>query len=142
VAKEKDRQSKVASVNQGTSSKTLSIPIAVPVSGIVLLDMTPKSDAKKAGMVRGDVIIEYDGARDLTTEKFLALTAKTKKEKTHPIVVFVRDGYEYSLRLPSGSLGISVMDTTVKGPFKKPEPRQDKTPPGDKDQKAHPKDWT
>jgi len=142
VAKEKDRQSKVASVSQGTSSKTLSIPIAVPVSGIVILDLTPKSDAKKAGMVRGDVIIEYDGARDLTTEKFLALTARTKKDKTHPIVVFVRDGYEYSLRLPSGSLGISVMDTTVKGPFKRPEPRQDRTPPGDKDQKSQPKDWT
>lgn len=141
VAKEKERQSKAAPVDRSVSSKTLPTPIAEPVSGIVVLEFTPKSDAKKAGMVRGDVIIEYNGVRDLTAEKFLALTSKTKKDKTHPIVVFVRDGYEYSLRLPSGSVGISVMDTTVKGPFKRPEPSHERAPAGDKDQKSR-QDWT
>ncbi|MBI4966085.1 MAG: SUMF1/EgtB/PvdO family nonheme iron enzyme [Desulfomonile tiedjei] len=142
MAKEKERQAKVVPADRATGSKTLPAPHVEPVSGVVVLDFTPKSDAKKAGMARGDVIIEYHGVRDLTAEKFLALTAKTKRDKTHPVAVFVRDGYEYSLRLPSGSIGISVMDTTVKGPFKKPEPRPDRAPTGDKDQKSQPQDWT
>jgi len=142
VAKEKERQSKVASADRATGSKTLPIQVAEPVSGVVVLGFTPKSDAKKAGMVRGDVIIEYNGVRDLTAEKFLALAAKTRQDKTNPVVVFVRDGYEYSLRLPSGAIGISVMDTTVKGPFKRPEPGPDRAPAGEKDQKTKPQDWT
>jgi len=142
IAKEKERQSKAGPIDRITGSRTLPVLIPEPVRGIVVLDFTPKSDAKRAGMVRGDVIIEYNGVRDLTAEKFLALTARTKHDKTRPVVVFVRDGFEYSLRLPSGSIGIAVMDTTVKGPFKRPEPSQDQAPAGDKDEKSRPKNWT
>ena len=57
--------------------------------------------------MQGDTIIEYDGVRDLTTEKFIALTARTRKSKAKHRVVFVRGGYEYSVRVSSGFTGVS-----------------------------------
>jgi formylglycine-generating enzyme required for sulfatase activity len=140
VSKEKDRQKNAASAERSRAAKPGETPASTPVRGVMVLDLSPKSDARKAGMTKGDVIIEYGGIRDLTAEKFLELTARTKREKTHPIVVFVREGYEYSVRAAPGSLGISVIDTVVTGPFKKPEPRQERLPEDDKEKKAL--DWT
>ena len=112
------------------------------VKGVMILDFSPKSDARRAGMAKGDVIIEYDGVRNLTEGKLLALTARSKRGKVRPIVVLVRDGYEYTIRLAPGSLGISLMDTTVRGPFKRPESNPDRGPQDNNDKKSKPKDWT
>ena len=92
--------------------------------------------------MQGDTIIEYDGVRDLTTEKFIALTAQTRKSKTKHLVVFVRDGYEYSVRVSSGFVGVSVMDTNLRGPFKKPRTRPETEPKDDKDKKSKGLNWT
>ncbi len=86
------------------------------VKGLLVFDFSPKSDAAKAGMRRGDVIIEYSGVKDLTADKFLALTAASRKEKGKPSLVFVRDGYQHSIKVSSGFLGISTLETTVKAP--------------------------
>lgn len=110
--------------------------IANSVRGVMVIDLSPKSDARKAGLQKGDVIVEYNGVRDLTVERLIGLTSVTKKEKAKPLVVFVRDGNEYSVRTAPGLLGISVMDTVVKGPFKRHEHRHEDDP----DKK--PLDWT
>ncbi|MBI5249215.1 MAG: SUMF1/EgtB/PvdO family nonheme iron enzyme, partial [Desulfomonile tiedjei] len=139
VAKEKDRsQPTVARVPQ-PAEKAAANPT---VKGLMVLSFSPKSDARKVGMIKGDVIIEYDGARDLTADKFLAMTAVSRRDKTRPLVVFVRDGYEYSVRLNPGFMGVSVMDTVVSGPFKRPEPQQERIPEDDKDKKSKHLDWT
>jgi hypothetical protein len=64
-------------------------------------------------MQKGDVIVEYDGMRNLTTGKLMALTVMTKPEGTQVRVFFMRDGHEHSTAVPPGPLGISVLDTTM-----------------------------
>ena len=143
VAKEKERRSASLSPDQKVAEKPATKAAAETyVKGVMILDFSPKSDARKAGMVKGDVIIEYDGVGSLTEGKLLALTAKAKREKIKPLVVFVRDGYEYAIRLSPGSPGISLMDTTIRGPFKRPESSPDSGPRDEKDKKSKPMDWT
>ena len=76
--------------------------MGVTVKGVLVTSLTPKSDARRAGIMQGDTIIEYDGVRELTTEKFIALTAQTRKSKSKHLVVFVRDGYEHSVKSRPG----------------------------------------
>ena len=114
--------------------------VGVTVKGVLVLSLTPKSDARRAGIMQGDTIIEYDGVRELTTETFIALTAQTRKSKSKHVVVFVRDGYEHSVKVSSGFVGVSVMDTNLRGPFKKPGDRPE--PGYDKDKKSKGLNWT
>jgi formylglycine-generating enzyme required for sulfatase activity len=141
IAKEKDRRSKQLSSQSEPTSKTKAVDVPL-LKGVMVLDLTPKSDARKVGLAKGDIIIEYNGSRNFNSEKFIALTAKTKKERTKPIMVFVRDGYEYSVRVAPGFLGIAVIDTTVRGPLKKLEPSPEQTPQEDKNKKSKPAQWT
>jgi len=140
LSKEKERQDRVSAVERSRPAKAREVPAPTPVRGVMILDFSPKSDARKAGMNQGDVIIEYSGERGLTAEKLLGLSARAKKDRSNPVVVFVRDGVEYSTRVAPGSLGISVTDTVVTGPFKRPEPRPERTPDDHKDKK--PLNWT
>ncbi len=107
-----------------------------PVRGVMVLDLSPRSDAKKAGIEKGDVIIEYDGQKGLTSEKLMTLTARNQRQRSRPTIVVVRKGYEHVLRGFSGALGVTLMDTTIRGPFKKLEPER---PGGDKKKRQ---DWT
>jgi len=140
VAKEKDRQARTGAAESSRTAKLREKRTPQPVRGVLIVDFFPKSDARRAGMVLGDVIIEYGGVRDLTSEDLLALTARTKREKSHAVAVFVRDGVEHSVRVPPGSLGISVTDTVITGPFKRIEPRHESPSDDSKDKK--PLDWT
>lgn len=143
VADEADRSRQAPSRVSPAREKQAPKPAVEPgIKGLVVLSFSPKSDARKSGIAKGDVIVEYDGARDLTADRFLAMTAVSRREKSRPLVVFVRDGYEYSVRVNPGFLGVSVMDTVIRGPFKRPEPRQERVPEDDKDKKTKPHDWT
>ena len=140
IAKAKEQHLKVAAAKPVDASRS-SVPDGPLVSGVKILSFTPKSDGEKAGLQKGDVIIEYHGAGGLTTEKFLALTLETRKKRVKPVLVFVRDGFEYAVRVNRGFLGIAVMDTTLRGPFKKAAPRRD-TVPKDKKKRTKPLEWT
>jgi len=143
IAKEKERRSGSLSKDEKVAEKPATKAGAeIYVKGVMILDFSPKSDARKAGMVKGDVIIEYNGVMDLTEGKIPALAVRAKRGKVRPLVVFVRDGYEYTVRLSSGSLGASLMDTTVRGPFKRPEPSPNRGPRDEKDKKSKPMDWS
>ncbi len=143
IAKEEERRSGSLSKDEKVAEKPATKAAAETyVKGVMILDFSPKSDARKAGMVKGDVIIEYNGVRDLTEGKIPALAVRAKRGKVRPLVVFVRDGYEYTVRLSSGSLGASLMDTTVRGPFKRPEPSPNRGPRDEKDKKSRPMDWS
>ena len=141
VAKEKERRPVTARV-QESKTPVRELEPGPLVKGVLVLSLTPKSDARRAGISQGDIIIEYDGVRDLTTEKFIALTARTKRAKAKPLVIFVRDGREYSARVSPGFIGVSVMDTNLRGPFKRPEIRPEPEPGDDKDKKLKPLNWT
>lgn len=139
VAKEQERRSRSGSANRKRPEKAV---VEGPlVRGVKILDFSPKSDARKAGLQKHDVIIEYNGSSDLTADRLLALCAQTRKEKIHPVVVFVRDGYQYSTRVSRGFLGISVIDAGLRGPFKRALPRERKDQDGTQ-KSGKPLDWT
>ena len=88
----------------------------LPDKGVLILGFSPESPAEKAGIEKGDVIVEYGGIGDLTTDALTTLTATTNPKGTDTLVVFVRDQQEYSVELPPGRLGISAMDSTTHVP--------------------------
>ncbi len=84
---------------------------SVKLNGVSILALSPESIAEKAGMRKGDVIVEYASEKDLTIEKLSSLAAKKGPEAGHVYVVFLRDRKQYSQTLPCGPLGISAMNT-------------------------------
>lgn len=138
IAKEKER---LARLKQRSPTSTKSSSEEVLTNGVLIMDFTPKSDARKIGLLKGDVIVEYDGITDLNSDRFLAATAKTRKERRRTLVRFVRDGYEYSVNATPGFLGISIVDTILRGPFKRPD-RDDNDSPSHDNDKGRKKQWT
>lgn len=88
------------------------------VTGVSILHLDPNSVAAEAGMQRGDVIVEYGSERDLTLDKLAAIMEKQGAESGPVSVVFVRNGLQYSRKLPSGPLGFSAVNTTVEARLK------------------------
>lgn len=137
-AKEQERKSRTS-----VTAKKSDAPVAteIVVRGVEIVGLTPKSDAKKAGLTIGDVIIEYNGERNLTADKLIALTAATRRERSRPLVIFIRNGVEYAVRTSPGFLGITVTDITLRGPFKKapqePQPQEQK-----REDKHKGREWT
>lgn len=82
-------------------------------TGVSILGFKSESTAREAGMQTGDIIVEYDGMRNLTTDKLMALTTVTRPEGTQIRMAFMRNGHERSALVPPGPLGISVLDTTM-----------------------------
>jgi hypothetical protein len=144
VAKEQERRKKAAQATKSTKTpKKPAIVVRPAITGVKIFDFSPRSDGRKADMEVGDVIIEYDGVRELSAQKFFALCGRSKKERTRPVVVFIRDGYEHSVRTAPGFLGISVINTRIRGPFKKPKtPRRRRRRDDDRDRGSKRLDWT
>lgn len=82
-------------------------------AGVSILGFKSESIAGKASMQKGDVIVEYDGKRNLTTDELMSLTTVTRPEGIQVRVVYMRGAHEHSALVPPGSLGISVLDTTM-----------------------------
>lgn len=99
-------------------------------SGILVVEVLPNSPAEKAGLKRGDIIVEYDGAAVESSTGFRTRVAFTEPGETREIVV-VRDGRRVSTDLtlvpreeflaaeaeeddvkPLESLGITVQNLT------------------------------
>jgi hypothetical protein len=92
-----------------------------PIKGVSILGFSPQSRAEKAGMQKGDVIIEYDGEGNLTTDVLLTLTKMTRPEESRMRAVYLRNGDVFALELAPGSLGISAMDIAVYNPLRDPK---------------------
>jgi len=146
VAKDKERRSALEASRRRSATAVRSTPApAQVVRGVMVLDLSPRSDARRAGLTKGDVIIAYDGTRDLSSEKLLTLAGEAKKKRIRPELTFVRDGYEHTVQVDPGILGITMLDTRLTGPFRKHEPeparrQQPERQPEKKDGK--PLDWT
>jgi hypothetical protein len=107
----------IATTNQQSEPKPRS-DNHLSAKGVSILEFRPESTARKAGMQKGDVIIEYASERDVTIEHLSALIAKREHEAGHVHVVFVRGGQQHSVTLPSGPLAISAMNVTISVPLK------------------------
>ena len=141
VAKEKDRKALAVQKEHASSSLSPQKKEA-PVRGLVVVDVAPRSEAAKTGLAKGDVIVEYHGVRELTTDVLRELAAVTKREKVRPVMVFIREGEEYTVRVGPGLGGLTVSETVIQGPFKKHEPEREKGSSPDRNKKAKPEQWT
>jgi formylglycine-generating enzyme required for sulfatase activity len=141
LSREKERMGRSAAAAQKTvSASPAKSEQPLLIDGVKVLGFTPKSDGKKAGLAVGDVIIEYQGVRDLTSEKLLSLTGTTKKRRSKVSLVFVRDGLEHAIQVGPGALGVSMVNARVKAPARRPEPRREDPP--DRDDKKRGPQWT
>ncbi len=141
IAREKDRQAR-ALQKSGTPSSGTQSQREFSLRGLAVVDIAPRSEASKTGLIKGDVIIEYHGVRDLTSDTLKELSVATRREKLYPILVFIRDGEEHTVRVGPGLGGLTVAETVVKGPFKKHEPSHEKAPSRDRNKKTKPDQWT
>lgn len=146
AAKDKDRVAAVQAARRKATSPVQSTPVPVTVvKGVMVLDLTPRSSARRAGLTKGDVIVSFDGVRDLSSDKLLTISGEAKKKRIRPELSFVRDGYEHTVHVDAGFLGITMLDTRLTGPFKKYESEPARRPqperqPEKKDGK--PLNWT
>ena len=141
IAKEEQRSASTLAAKAATQNKALNLAKEPTiVKGVLILDFSPRSDAKKIGLLKGDIITSYDGVTDLTSEKLISLTSRSKKDKSRPEIIFIRDGREYMLKALPGFLGISVMDTSSKKPERVPDSDPKNQP--DKDKKNKALNWT
>ena len=71
--------------------------------GVLVNSITSKAPAKSGGMLRGDIIIQFDGQTISSLKYFQKLVAKTIIGKEVPVKVF-RDGQEKMLNIKIGKM--------------------------------------
>jgi membrane protease YdiL (CAAX protease family) len=81
--------------------------------GVLIHAIDPGSVSEQAGMRKGDVITEYNGARWLTTQRLAERIAAARNQMKDIPAVFVRDGMEHAVNLRPGALGATVSDVTI-----------------------------
>jgi Do/DeqQ family serine protease len=69
--------------------------------GTLIGDVAKDTPAEKAGIERGDVIVEFDGKKIESTEQFRLLAADTKPGTKVPVTV-IRDGKRKELKVTMG----------------------------------------
>jgi serine protease Do len=72
-------------------------------SGVLVSDVTENSPAEKAGLKRGDVILEYDGKKTDEPSQFRNMVAGSVPGKEHSLVV-LRDEKILKLKVTRGEL--------------------------------------
>ena len=72
-------------------------------SGVLVNAVENHTPAKNGGIMRGDVVIQYDGKQILNPKNFKHMVANTVVGKKIPIKI-IRDGYEKSLLVTIGKL--------------------------------------
>jgi hypothetical protein len=83
------------------------------VNGVLIVEFKSESSAKESGLEIGDVIVEYDGARNLTCDKLTTLTLEKGLDGQLTGLIFVRNRQERYVSVPHGPLGISAVDTAL-----------------------------
>lgn len=92
--------------------------------GALVADVMPKSPAEKAGLKRGDVIIEFNGKKIKSMEELPMIVASTKPDSMAEVVI-IRNGTEKRVKvaiaelkdekkilLSTRKLGMNVQDIT------------------------------
>ena len=74
-----------------------------PVGGVLVNSVDHETPAENGGIVRGDVIVQFDGMRVPSSNKFQQMVADTAIGKTVSIRV-IRDGAEKNLQVKIGRL--------------------------------------
>jgi serine protease Do len=101
------------------TAKALGLP---NTSGAVISSVTPQGAAAKAGLLRGDVIVEYNGHPVTDSDSLVALVVATKPGTTVPVTVY-RDNQRKSLNLTPEELDLDAEASGRRGtgPEARPE---------------------
>ncbi len=86
------------------TAKALGLPNA---SGAVVSSVTPQGPAAKAGLLRGDVIVEYNGRPVADSDALVALVVATKPGTTVPMTIY-RDNQRTSLNVTPDELDLEA----------------------------------
>jgi serine protease Do len=71
--------------------------------GALIADVTPGSPSEKAGLVAGDVIVQFDGRAIVDSKELPRVVAETEVGKEVPVKV-IRDGKEQDVKVTLGRL--------------------------------------
>ena len=69
--------------------------------GLVVTEVKPGSPAEEAGIVAGSIIVEINGQRPDTTEKFSAIAARIKKGDVVRLLLKRPDGSAHYVAMKS-----------------------------------------
>lgn len=86
-----------------TPELALSFDLKHPVGGVLVNSVDKKTPAENGGIVRGDIIVQFDGKVVPSSNKFQQMVAETHIGKTVSIRV-IRDGAEKNLKVKIGKL--------------------------------------
>ncbi len=86
------------------TAKALGLPTT---SGAVISSVNPDGPAGKAGLARGDVIVEYNGHPVADSDALVALVVATKPGTTVPVTVY-RDNQRKSLNITLDELDLEA----------------------------------
>ncbi len=102
------------------AAKLLGLP---NTSGAVISSVKPDGPAGKAGVLRGDVIVEYNGRPVADSDALVALVVATKPGTTVPVTVY-RENQRKSLSITPEELDLEAEASGRRspGPSDQPEP--------------------
>lgn len=86
-----------------TPSLASSFNLKHPVDGVLVNNVEKRTPAENGGMVKGDIIVQFDGKMVASSNKFQQMVADTDIGKTVSIKV-IRDGTEKNLKVKIGRL--------------------------------------
>jgi serine protease Do len=102
------------------TAKALGLP---NTSGAVISSVKPDGPAGKAGLLRGDVIVEYNGRPVADSDSLVALVVATKPGTTVPVTIY-RENQRKSLSITPEELDLEAEASGRRsnGPSDQPEP--------------------
>jgi serine protease Do len=112
------------SVSKDPLTKETAKALGLPnTSGAVISSVKPDGAAAKAGLVRGDVIVEYNGHPVPDSDTLVSLVVATKPGTTVPITIY-RDNQRKSLNVTPDELDLEAEAAGRRsaGPDGRPEP--------------------
>jgi serine protease Do len=113
-------------INRDPLTKDLAKELGLPnTSGAVISSVTPDSPADRAGLRRGDVIVEYNGRPVSDSDSLVNMVVATKPGTTVPVTVY-RDNQRKTLNITPGEL-----DLEAEANGGRPPRRADSTQPDD-----------
>jgi serine protease Do len=111
-------------VSRDPLSKETAKALGLPnTNGAVISSVTPDGAAAKAGLMRGDVIVEYNGHPVNDSDALVALVVATKPGTTVPVTIY-RDNQRKSLNITPDELDLEAEASRRRGggPDARPEP--------------------
>jgi serine protease Do len=87
-----------------------------PSEGVLIDEVRPDSPAEKAGVRRGDIIVEFDGERVRSARQFSRIVQETPAGRTVKATL-VRDGRRSDIEIVPAGYADGYADVTIHGDF-------------------------